>query len=147
MRWARLVALLAAAALVAIAAGESSASSGRSPSHSSARHGTIPPRITKIRHVVIIMQENRSFDHYFGSYHRADGIPGIGGHPGRVPCIPDPEHHRCVRPYHDRRNLDYGGPHNTKASVGDVNGGKMNGFIAEHERGLARCHCHIPPGS
>ena len=64
------------------------------------------------------------------------GFPGLSGHPGRVPCIPDPEHHRCVRPYHDRRNLDYGGPHNEQASVADVNGGKMNGFIAEHEKGL-----------
>jgi phospholipase C len=96
---------------------------------------------------VIIMQENRSFDHYFGTYRRADGIPGLAGHQGRVPCIPDPEHHKCVHPYHDRRNRDFGGPHNVQASVADVNGGKMNGFIAEHERGLKGCRCHIPPGS
>jgi phospholipase C len=147
MRWARLVALVAVAALVAIVAGESSAHSGHRAVHSSTGHQAIPPNITKIRHVVIIMQENRSFDHYFGSYARADGIPGLAGHPGRIPCIPDPEHHKCVHPYHDRRNLDYGGPHNVQASVADVNGGKMNGFIAEHERGLKGCKCHIPPGS
>ena len=31
--------------------------------------------IGKIRHVVIIMQENRSFDSFFGTYPGADGIP------------------------------------------------------------------------
>ena len=31
--------------------------------------------IHKIKHVVIIMQENRSFDSYFGTYPGADGIP------------------------------------------------------------------------
>jgi phospholipase C len=147
MRWARLVAFMAVAALVAIVATESSARSGHSDVGSSPRHHSIPPGITKIRHIVIIMQENRSFDHYFGSYRAADGIPGLAGHHGRVPCIPDPEHHRCVHPYHDRRNRDFGGPHNAEASVGDVNGGKMNGFIAEHERGLKGCKCHVPPGS
>ena len=35
-----------------------------------------------IRHVVVIMQENRSFDSYFGTYPGADGIPGLAGHPG-----------------------------------------------------------------
>ena len=130
MRWARLVALVAVAALVSVAASQSSAQSGHA--RSSARHQSALSGITKIRHIVIIMQENRSYDHYFGTYRGADGIPGLAGRPGRVPCIPDPEHHRCVRPYHDRRNLDYGGPHNEQSSVADVNGGRMNGFIAEH---------------
>ena len=31
--------------------------------------------IHKIQHVVIIMQENRSFDSYFGTYPGANGIP------------------------------------------------------------------------
>jgi phospholipase C len=147
MRRARLVALLAAAALVATAAAASSAHSRHFGVPSSAGYRATAAGITKIRHVVIIMQENRSFDHYFGTYRRADGIPGLAGHRGRVPCIPDPEHHRCVHPYHDRRNLDFGGPHDEQAFLADVNGGKMNGFIAEHEKGLRGCKCHIPPGS
>ena len=50
----------------------------------------LPPRgIHKIRHVVVIMQENRSFDAYFGTFPHAAGIPGLAGHPGKVPCIPD----------------------------------------------------------
>ena len=35
--------------------------------------------IHKIQHVIIIMQENRSFDSYFGVYPGADGIPMKGG--------------------------------------------------------------------
>ena len=31
--------------------------------------------IHKIKHIVIIIQENRSFDSYFGTYPGADGIP------------------------------------------------------------------------
>ena len=47
--------------------------------------------IHKIRHVVIIMQENRSFDSYFGTYPGADGIPsGV--------CEPDPVNGGCVVP-------------------------------------------------
>jgi phospholipase C len=31
--------------------------------------------IHKIQHVVVIMQENRGFDHYFGTYPGAEGLP------------------------------------------------------------------------
>lgn len=31
--------------------------------------------IHKIKHIIVIMQENRSFDTYFGTYPGADGIP------------------------------------------------------------------------
>ena len=34
-----------------------------------------------IKHVIVIMQENRSFDSYFGTYPGADGIPMSGGKP------------------------------------------------------------------
>ena len=40
-----------------------------------------PAGIRKIVHVVVIMQENRSFDSYFGSYPGADGIPRRKGVP------------------------------------------------------------------
>src|ERR1700732_914518 len=48
----------------------------------------------KIQHVVMIMQENRSFDSYFGTY------PGANGIPAHV-CVPDPQHGGCVQPFHD----------------------------------------------
>jgi len=81
-----------------------------------------PAGIHKIRHVVVIMQENRSFDSYFGTYPGADGIrTGV--------CVPDPLTHSCQRPYHDTADRNAGGPHDYVDAVGDVAGGKMNGFI------------------
>src|SRR5215472_13522796 len=50
--------------------------------------------IHKIRHVIIIMQENRTFDNYFGTFPGADGIP-----PGT--CLPRmPGSSECVAPFH-----------------------------------------------
>ena len=50
--------------------------------------------IHKISHVVVIMQENRSFDTYFGTYPGADGIPTAYGQP--TVCVPDPAANTCV---------------------------------------------------
>ena len=71
--------------------------------------------IHKIKHVVIIMQENRSFDSYFGTYPGADGIPMNDGVP--VVCVPDPQTGQCVAPFHDRHDLNYGGPHGSTAGL------------------------------
>jgi phospholipase C len=128
------VGALALAALVAaavMATGSRASNSGHG--HAAVTQPTIPAGIHKIQHVVIIMQENRSFDSYFGTFPHADGIPGLGGHPGKVPCIPDPKRHKCVQPYHDRYDHNIGGPHAAKAALADINRGKMNGFIAQQE--------------
>jgi len=45
-------------------------------------------------------------------------------------CLPDPAESTCIRPYHDTNDEDTGGPHNAKAADLDVDGGKMDGFIA-----------------
>ena len=89
----------------------------------------IPAKIHKIRHVIVVMQENRSFDNYFGTYPGADGIPasvlrGKG-------CNPDPVLRVCVRPYHDTRQVDVGGPHTAANALADINGGRMNGFVQQ----------------
>ena len=89
--------------------------------------------IHKIKHVVIIMQENRSFDAYFGTYPGADGIPGLAGNPGRVPCVPDPAAGGCQKPYHDTSQTNAGGPHIEADQRADIAGGKMNGFIGTVE--------------
>jgi phospholipase C len=82
--------------------------------------------IHNIQHVVMIMQENRSFDSYFGTYPGANGIPsGV--------CVPDPRHGGCVRPYHSPSNMNYGGAHGTIGARRDIDGGKMDGFVSEAE--------------
>lgn len=106
-----------------------------------AAHGTASAAadtagIHKIKHVVIIMQENRSFDSYFGTYPGADGIPMKNGVPAA--CIPDRQGN-CIRPFHDSSDLNAGGPHSAKDAIADVNGGKMDGFILEAKGGRRGC--------
>src|SRR5712691_4489282 len=64
--------------------------------------------IHEIQHVIVIMQENRSFDSYFGTYPGADGIPMRDGKP--AVCVPNPRG-GCTRPYHDTHDVNGGGPH------------------------------------
>ena len=89
------------------------------------------PLTTKIpiTHVVIIMQENRSFDNYFGTY------PGANGFPTGT-CVPlDPSNPQlgCVVPFHDRHDVNAGGPHTSAAAIADLDNGitsnKFDGFV------------------
>jgi phospholipase C len=93
--------------------------------------------IHKIRHVVVIMQENRSFDEYFGTFPGADGIP-----PGV--CVPDPLRGGCDRPYHDPNDRNAGGPHDHSNALNDIARGRMDGFVAQAELGrTVYCHRHV----
>jgi hypothetical protein len=71
--------------------------------------------IHKIQHVVIIMQENRSYDTYFGTYPGANGIPaGV--------CVPDPSRGGCVKPFYDGEAKNAGGPHGAAAAAVTIAG-------------------------
>src|SRR5579884_2081105 len=122
-RWTMAIPAVAAVAATVAAAGIGSGETDR-----------IDPAIHKIQHVIIIMQENRSFDSYFGTYPGADGIPMRHGVP--TVCMPDPRVHHCVRPYHNRNDLNYGGPHQPKNARLDIHRGRMNGFIRQEQRGV-----------
>ncbi|HEX8789469.1 MAG TPA: alkaline phosphatase family protein [Polyangiaceae bacterium] len=92
----------------------------------------------KIQHVVVIMQENRSFDHYFGTFPGADGIPmDASGKP--TVCNTDPKTGTCVAPYHDTADKNTGGPHAAGAFLTCYDGGKMDGFIKNAENGSSTC--------
>jgi phospholipase C len=106
-----------------------------------------------IQHVIFIVQENRSFDHYFGTYPGADGIPMRPNGQPKV-CAPDPVEGGCATPYHESAMVNFGGPHASRHSAIDVDGGAMDGFIRAadgtpnfcvHNRGAARCADHIGP--
>ena len=90
--------------------------------------------IHKIRHVVIIMQENRSFDQNFGTYPGADGLPRNKKGQFTV-CVPDPMLHTCVKPFYDPSDTNSGGPHMYSDAVTDIDGGRMDGFIRSRESG------------
>jgi phospholipase C len=83
--------------------------------------------IHRIEHAVFVMQENRSFDSYFGTFPGADGLPRKNGR--FTVCSPNPVSNACDPPYHDASDRNLGGQHGPDASVTDVAGGKMNGFV------------------
>jgi phospholipase C len=129
-RLARIAGIALLAALVGLGVGLGPAARRRLPSAAAAVPAT---GIHKIRHVVIIMQENRSFDSFFGTFPGADGIPMKDGVP--TVCVPDPYQHRCVRPYHTSEDRNAGGPHDHIDAMRDIDGGKMDGFIEQAHRG------------
>ncbi len=95
-----------------------------------------PSGIGKIKHVVVIMQENRSFDTYFGTYPGADGIPMQDGQP--TVCLPNPAG-GCDKPFHDPADVNGGGPHGQDNATADIDGGKMDGFLASAVKGAKGC--------
>ena len=125
-------------AIAAVVAGIGVAPPERTPSPAPA--AAAPAGIETIDHVIIVVQENRSFDHYFGTYPGADGIPRTDG--TWDVCLPDPVLDRCARPYHSTTFFDAGGAHNHSASVRDVNRGKMNGFVETVRRSGNTCKSH-----
>ncbi len=82
------------------------------------------PGSEKIEHVVWIMQENHSFDNYFGTFPGADGIPPST-------CLPKmPGSRDCVKPFH----MPPGQPmidleHSWETAHSAYDNGRMDGFV------------------
>jgi len=73
--------------------------------------------VTPIKHVIVVVLENRSFDNVFHGFPRADSVNFGYNHLGqRVPLQ--------VAPYEGNCDPD----HSHEAWVKDYNGGRMNGF-------------------
>ena len=83
--------------------------------------------IHKIKHVIIIMQENRSFDHYFGTFPGADGLALKNGVSPECNTDPDTRQRDC--PYLDHQDRNGGAPHSAAAAAKAIDGGKMDGFV------------------
>jgi phospholipase C len=95
----------------------------------------------KIQHVIIIMQENRSFDSYFGTFPGANGLP-------QGTCVPiDPKRPKrgCVAPYHDPHDINAGGPHFNGSAQFDLDNGidqdMLDGFVEAQTKGGAGTRC------
>jgi phospholipase C len=93
--------------------------------------------VRRIRHVIVLMQENRSFDHYFGTFPGADGIPMRDGR--ATVCLPDLRAPGCRRPFHDPNLINGGGPHSALALGEAVDGGRMDGFVTTAETASRGC--------
>jgi phospholipase C len=80
---------------------------------------------TPIHHFVALLQENHTFDNYFGTYRGADGIPA-------GTCMPvDPAKGRkpCVRPFRIGHRAITDLDHSSFAARLDLSRGRMNGFV------------------
>jgi phospholipase C len=87
---------------------------------------------TPIKHFITLMQENHSFDNYFGTY------PGVDGLPANT-CIPwdtDDPAEGCAEPFPigTRQIVDLG--HNSVIFERQYNNGAMNGFLESYANQL-----------
>src|SRR5262245_14039143 len=89
----------------------------------------LAPEELDIETVIIVLMENRSFDHYFGSLSLEEGRAIDGLVPGFTNPLPDgtpvgsfPMDLRCVADP----------PHGWDSSRAQVNGGANDGFVREH---------------
>jgi phospholipase C len=80
---------------------------------------------TPIKHFVSLMQQNHSFDNYFGTYPNANGIPENLC----MPINPARPRAKCIKPFHigDRVVPDL--PQNEDVFRGQFRNGRMTGFI------------------
>lgn len=89
-----------------------------------------------IDHVLVVMQENRSFDHYFGTldHDDADVIPPGFTNPdaGGLP----------VAPFHDPATCTPDVDHSWNGTHRQWNGGLMDGFVVTNEPGGERAMAH-----
>jgi phospholipase C len=85
-----------------------------------------PQPKTPIQHLIVLMQENHSFDNYFGTYPGADGIP-----PNT--CMPenptDPQNNNCVKPFHLGNRAVEDLDHNLITYTRQYRDGRMDGFL------------------
>ena len=82
---------------------------------------------TPLEHLIVLMQENHTFDNYFGTYPGADGIPAGVCMPVDL-SVPDGE---CIAPFHvGDVNVSLDDPdHSNTTSLLQYNDGQMNGFV------------------
>ena len=111
---------------------------------STAAAAAAPAKLSDIDHIIILMKENRSFDHYFGTLRGVRGFddPAALRFPnGRsVFCQPDPENpDGCVLPFRlDIETTSAQRLHDLSHSWGPLhwclNGGAMDAWVPAHRR-------------
>ncbi len=97
------------------------------PTLASTSPGQIVPGETPIEHVVFLIKENRTFDHYFGQYPGAEGVT-VGQTMKRNSdgqwVNGGPEVPLKLAPYIQPHDITHG----FASGLYSINGGKMNGF-------------------
>jgi phospholipase C len=90
---------------------------------SQAKHRA-PAGIEKVQHVIWIIQENHSFDNYFGTF------PGVDGFPPDT-CLPvQPGSKKCVKPFHMPKDMpEWDLAHEWEPAHAAFDNGRMDGFV------------------
>src|ERR1700744_6502013 len=92
-------------------------------------------RLPQVKHIVVLMMENHSFDNYLGTRGRGDGFP-LGD--DRAPDAENPDSAgTMIRAYHASSTVqqEQGAPSQSwSASHTQWAGGKMNGFVTSTEQ-------------
>jgi phospholipase C len=83
-----------------------------------------------VEHVIILIQENRSFDHYFGTL---SGVRGFGDKKGRSAFIQKGSDGMVVRPFHLPEDCLPDLTHDWVPQHQAWNKGKMNEFVTAHD--------------
>ena len=81
---------------------------------------------TPIQHLVVVMQENHTFDNYFGTYPGADGIPADV----KMPIDPNNPSAGYVSPWHIGNSTITDLSHSSSTFADQYNNGKMDGFVS-----------------
>jgi|SoiMethySBSTD1v2_1073268.scaffolds.fasta_scaffold20531_3 phospholipase C len=82
--------------------------------------------------IVVVMMENRAFDHYYGAYELVEGrkVDGLTGNESN----PAPDGSTVTIGPITNFTTDPDPPHNWEQSHGQFNGGSMDGFATEYEK-------------
>jgi len=81
--------------------------------------------VTPIHHFVVLLQENHTFDNYFGTYPGADVFPTNTC----VPVNPAVGRTPCIRPFHIGNRSITDLDHSESTAVRDLDKGRMDGFV------------------
>jgi phospholipase C len=82
------------------------------------------PQTTAIQSIVVVLQENHTFDHYFGTY------PGVEGIAGKNLCLPNSTGTEpCTGPFRLPTLTPADLVHDWQAAHADFDGGQMDGFV------------------
>jgi phospholipase C len=88
--------------------------------------GPSPKTKTPIQHLVFLMQENHTYDNYFGTYPGGDGLPPNT----KMPVDPNNPAAGYVEPWHIGESTITDISHNLQAFRDQFDNGKMDGFVS-----------------
>ena len=113
-----------------------------------AAHATsAKPPNAAIDHVVVLMQENRSFDHYFGQLH-AEGQPGVDPEPATGNPNPLNPSGAPITPFHKTNYCETSDlNHSWKGTHLEWDNGLMDGFTAQNDVNSENSDSADPTGS